>query len=48
MGIKLPRSRYRTARSIVYMAEGVERGTETADPRLLEKTGGKEDWRRQA
>jgi hypothetical protein len=48
MGIKLPRSRYRTARSIVYIVESVERGTETADPRLLVETGGKEDWRRQA
>jgi hypothetical protein len=33
---------------MVYNAEGTEGETETADPRLLEKTDGTEDWRRPA
>jgi hypothetical protein len=33
---------------IGYMVEGTEGEAETADPRLLEKTDGKEDWRRPA
>ena len=31
---------------MVYNAEGTEGEAETADPTLLEKTDGKENWRR--
>ena len=33
---------------MVYNVEGTEGEAETADPRLLEKSDGKEDWRRPA
>jgi cyclic pyranopterin monophosphate synthase len=34
------------ALTVYDMVKGIERGVEIADVRLLEKTGGKEDWRR--
>src|SRR5688500_13094201 len=34
------------ALTVYDMVKGIERGVEIADIRLIEKTGGKEDWRR--
>jgi cyclic pyranopterin monophosphate synthase len=34
------------ALTVYDMVKGIERGVEIGDVRLLEKTGGKEDWRR--
>jgi cyclic pyranopterin phosphate synthase len=34
------------ALTVYDMVKGIERGVEIADVKLLEKTGGKEDWRR--
>jgi cyclic pyranopterin phosphate synthase len=34
------------ALTVYDMVKGLERGVEIAEVRLLEKTGGKEDWRR--
>jgi cyclic pyranopterin monophosphate synthase len=34
------------ALTVYDMVKGIERGVEIAELRLLEKTGGKEDWRR--
>ena len=34
------------ALTVYDMVKGVERGVEVAEIALLEKTGGKEDWRR--
>ena len=34
------------ALTVYDMVKGIERGVEITDVRLLEKTGGKEDWRR--
>ena len=34
------------ALTVYDMVKGIERGVEIAEIRLLEKTGGKEDWRR--
>ena len=34
------------ALTVYDMVKGIERGVEIGDVKLLEKTGGKEDWRR--